>query len=382
MLVIVRYMPAETRENKSDLLWTMLRMHQAAGIDVTVLSLGREEVHPWEHLPKRAYDDSFLDLGVRFLLRPFPDLRLRYRERRLAHLVKTYHENHSRFDAVLAFNPSETGYLVAERVGRTLGIPFVIREGRSQWVRESGAIPQRLWQSLHNAALLLASSPFLARSMERRMNGVVRVECLHSAVSDDFFQQPRVDPPASTDLAGRFIYGAWTRWRAIKRLELLLKAFQEVASQDRDVRLIVAGSVENPNEIEALVRDLQITDAVEFLGRRTRSEIHALAHACHCCVISSDIETFGLPAIEAMAAGKPVVATRCGGPEYIISSDALGRLADKGNPSALAEAMIEVKNNYDSFDNEAIRRAAWNEFSQTSVTRQWRRVYEHVIPTM
>ena len=78
-----------------------------------------------------------------------------------------------------------------------------------------------------------------------------------------------------------------------------------------------------------------------------------------------------MPALEALAAGKPVVTTRCNGPEWLVRDDRFGRCVDRGSSTALAEAMLDVYDSRYEFDSNFIRSETWNNFSRTAVSRQW-----------
>jgi len=95
--------------------------------------------------------------------------------------------------------------------------------------------------------------------------------------------------------------------------------------------------------------------------------------------LPSDCETFGLPALESQAAGKPVVTTRCNGPEYVVNSEKLGRVVEKGNASGLAAAMADVYEKREQFNGEAIRDNAFRRFSRTRVSPQFSSLYRKVL---
>ena len=83
---------------------------------------------------------------------------------------------------------------------------------------------------------------------------------------------------------------------------------------------------------------------VHFLGHLTQQDVAALYNAADVSVVPSRIEPFGLVAIEALACGTPVVATKAGGlPDFV--NDNVGQLVEMDNYEALAKAIIEELNN-------------------------------------
>ncbi len=106
---------------------------------------------------------------------------------------------------------------------------------------------------------------------------------------------------------------AYGRLTYKKGFDLLLQAFGRVASEQPNLDLIIAGAGEQQDELETLASNLQIHDRITFFGRASSREIVALLNGCEFVIVPSRQETFGIVALEAIAAGKPVLATRVGG---------------------------------------------------------------------
>jgi glycosyltransferase involved in cell wall biosynthesis len=97
-------------------------------------------------------------------------------------------------------------------------------------------------------------------------------------------------------------------------------------------------------------------DYVKLAGGRPHNEIPIWMNACDVFVLPSLRESFGVVQIEAMACGKPVVATYNGGSEEIITSEDYGLLCESANPKALAEKILIAFDK--EWDGETIRRYA------------------------
>lgn len=80
----------------------------------------------------------------------------------------------------------------------------------------------------------------------------------------------------------------------------------------------------------------------EFHLRPPQDEIPRLYRRCDCWLVSSTIEGFGMPGIEAAACRCPVVSTRCGGPEDYVEDGVNGYLVDVGDAEAMGARLIEV----------------------------------------
>ena len=115
-------------------------------------------------------------------------------------------------------------------------------------------------------------------------------------------------------------------------------------------------------------------DRIEFLGIRDPEEVAALMQKSAVLVLPSRAESFGAVLVEALASGTPVIATRCGGPEDIVT-DKVGRLVASEDPEALANAIADVLSNLDSYRPEDLRAYAVSRFSLRSVTERIRAEY-------
>lgn len=103
-----------------------------------------------------------------------------------------------------------------------------------------------------------------------------------------------------------------------KGVDILLSAFAQVANMQPELNLLVAGDGEERQALEAYACALGIGDRVHFLGRATPQQIVQLLNGAQFVVLPSRSEPFGITAVEAMAAGKAVLATRVGGfPEVV-----------------------------------------------------------------
>ncbi len=105
-------------------------------------------------------------------------------------------------------------------------------------------------------------------------------------------------------------------------------------------RLVVIGGDGNSQydtELQRLSRELRIQDAVTFLGLVKQEELPRFYSAADVCVIPSYYESFGLVALESLACGTPVVATRVGIAESVLHQNGTGYLVSNNTPRRLAQ---------------------------------------------
>jgi glycosyltransferase involved in cell wall biosynthesis len=106
-----------------------------------------------------------------------------------------------------------------------------------------------------------------------------------------------------------------------KGFDLLLTAFSQLNGRTRATDLIIAGDGELRETLRQRVRELGLADRVHFFGQATPDQIVQLLNGSLFMVVPSRQEAFGVAALEAMAAGKPVLATRVGGlPEFVVGA--------------------------------------------------------------
>lgn len=144
------------------------------------------------------------------------------------------------------------------------------------------------------------------------------------------------------------------RIEPLKGADLLLHAAASLES-DEGVQVLVVGSdAEGSGELERLHQmsnELQLGDTVEFVGRVPQERLNLYYSAADVCVVPSFYESFGLAALESMACGTPVVATRVGGLSTIVEHGRTGYLKSWRCPEAFAQSVEIIMANDDLRDS-------------------------------
>ena len=154
---------------------------------------------------------------------------------------------------------------------------------------------------------------------------------------------------AKPQLPQRYIF-CLSRIDANKGHDLLLDAFDIVSKEITDVQLIIGGGSPKPKqtEIEVLAAMREIMDKkalnarVRITGYIPDESLAAYYQNAELFVLPSIFEPFGMTALEAMACGAPVVASKLGGIKDVISSGENGLLVDPSDPNEFAGAMIRL----------------------------------------
>jgi glycosyltransferase involved in cell wall biosynthesis len=140
--------------------------------------------------------------------------------------------------------------------------------------------------------------------------------------------------------AEHVVFGFVGRLVPIKDVPCLLEAFRQVIDRVPAARLMIVGDGPRRADLEQLADTLALTPYVRFTG--WQHDLCAVYGAMDVGVLSSRNEGTPVTVIEAMAAGKPVVATAVGGVQDVIQHDATGLVVPPADPAALAAAMIRL----------------------------------------
>ena len=127
-----------------------------------------------------------------------------------------------------------------------------------------------------------------------------------------------------------------------KGIDHVLKAVSRLKRQLPDVRYRIVGHGSDLQRLEGIARDLGIDDRVEFLGVVNDLELAEIYSSCDVFVLPSGQEGFGMVFIEAMAAGKPVIAARAGAIPEVVVDGQTGLLVGYGDDAALADAIARL----------------------------------------
>jgi glycosyltransferase involved in cell wall biosynthesis len=266
--------------------------------------------------------------------------------------------------------------VVACLLGRKYGVPVVITE-HSLWLPWMEQYPlvrrQAVWAA-NACAAHLAVSESLRQSIVRVTGHPEKVQVLPNAVDGAVFRPASEHPRKPGQIL--FVGAA----RHAKGVDLLLRALPEVRRQYPGARLVLAGDPfyasyrREAARLKQLARDLGIADSVAVVGGKTPAEVAKLMAESTVVVLPSRRETFGAVLIEALACGTPVVATRCGGPEEVVTP-AVGMLVPPEDPPALAAALVDVLEHPSRYAAAALREYALSHYGMPIVARQLADVY-------
>lgn len=132
------------------------------------------------------------------------------------------------------------------------------------------------------------------------------------------------------------------RLEPIKGVDILLDALAHIRGEGSDALAIIAGGNLEDSEgvrLQAMGSKLGLDGVARFVGSVEQRTLPYFYAAADVCVIPSFYESFGMVAIEAMACGRPVIASRAGGLQFTVQDETTGMLAPPGDSEALADAI-------------------------------------------
>lgn len=194
---------------------------------------------------------------------------------------------------------------------------------------------------LARADLFLACSQHEARELERLGMPKERIRVVPLWIETDEIRAMPPRPPERRFSRPLILFiGQLTRR---KGADLLLEAMPAVLRQYPEATLVVVSH--NPaglSALEARAQALGVAQALHFLGQVSEEEKIALLRACDVYVLPSRYEGFGLPLLEAMACGAPIVASDVPVVHEIVHDGENGLLVPCGDPTALASALLRL----------------------------------------
>ncbi len=155
-----------------------------------------------------------------------------------------------------------------------------------------------------------------------------------------------------------------------KGIEFLIESFARLPRDSSSVELVIAGtgSEDYIHRLSDMVSRLQLRDKVRFVGHVPEDQKWHLLASCVGLVLPSIYEPFGIVLLEAMAQGKPVIATRPGGPEDIIEEGITGFLVRYGDVESLSSKMLtlltDVSHDMGRRGRERAKRYLWDRVAE------------------
>lgn len=294
--------------------------------------------------------------------------QLRYLKQTIKYIKKTILRE-TRIDLIHSHLTYPAGVL-GVRLQETEGIPCVITE--HSFIRKY--FRSRIHKSLVTGALrkckaVIPVSKALGEDIRKCTSN--RIVVIPNVVDFDKFTVARKQ---RTDEISLGILGGYND--NTKGLDILIRAISLIGKPEYKVH--VGGDGKILGEMKNLAKDSGVENNFIFHGTIDPDKLQEFYGMLDILVLPSRYETFGLVLAEAMCCGIPVIATRCGGPEEIVTPET-GILVAKEDPDALASAIKKLSVTLENYDSLAIKNYACGKYGRGTFLKSLNEVYHSVI---
>ncbi len=265
----------------------------------------------------------------------------------------------------------------ATRLGREHGIPVVLTEHSGPFAMHTRTPYQRakVRETLRGLDAAIAVGPTLQGELKALCSDL-DVTVIGNVINSRFF----VPCAASREMRA----GPTVRFLSVallsegKGLAYLVRATSILLQQGLgSFEIVIGGDGPDRPRLEKMAWSMGIAQHFRFLGMLSPSEVRDWMQHADVFVLPSLHESFGVVLGEAMACGLPVISTRCGGPQFVVTPDT-GILVDVADAEALAGAMAGFMTGEHRFDPKLIRQTVVRRFGEEAFLRNTAAVYERV----
>lgn len=266
------------------------------------------------------------------------------------------------------------GGWAAAKMAKKHQIPFIITEHSSAFLRGLIKDHQKPYikETYDTAEKVIVVGPGLQKEL-KNYTAEEKIELIPNIVDTSKFK-----PSKMAENNDKFRFFSLAFLNKNKGFDVLLRAFEQAFKGNEKVELVIGGDGAERSALEQLTRDLGLEKQVTFSGELSREKAAAEMQRCNAFVLASRFETFGIVYIEALACGKPIIATRCGGPDMIVNEQN-GLLVDVDDIGALSESMKTMLKNYSAYSPEAIAQDCQNRFSKQPVIKKIINAYQQAL---
>lgn len=289
-------------------------------------------------------------------------------------LYKQYRKEFGTPDIIHAHSILNAGILAWE-IYQKHKIPYVITEHSTLFTRET--IPLNILRISKNpcnhSSENIAVSQIFAEKLNTKLDLSRKWITIPNIVNQAFYKHTKENRKKQF-----FSFINVALMNNKKGQENILLALKKIEKTEPNISLILVGDGENYNDLFNLSKKLEIDQKVRFTGLLPRENVLKEMAEADAFILASRHETFGVVVIEALALGKPVIVTKCGGPESIVTEQD-GIIVPVDNIDELASAMLYMIHNYKSFDSEKIRNSCIAHYSEEAVTNKLKKVYSKIL---
>jgi glycosyltransferase involved in cell wall biosynthesis len=255
-------------------------------------------------------------------------------------------------------------------------IPLVITEHYTGFVRKILTFSERILAKIimRNAKIILPVSSYLKKHLEPYAPKT-RFEVVPNIVDSSMFKSTNAVIKDKDEQKLMLTVG---RLDPAKGTSYLLEALNLLKMTRKDFFLNIIGDGSIRKNLEQKTKSLELDNFVQFHGIKPKSQVAEFMSLCDFFVLPSLFETFGCVLIEAMACGKPVLATNIGGPDEIVTPQT-GILVESADAEALRDGINYMLDNYHKYSATDISRYADESYSLEYIGQKLNQIYNDIL---
>ncbi len=260
-------------------------------------------------------------------------------------------------------------------LSRKLNVPLVMTEHSTLYTGKETSIKSSIKRRvgrlvLNSADIILPVSKQLDRELIYRGFNSNKSKVVHNVVSSLFFETPtkRITDHVS------FIHVSSLNEEQ-KNISGMIEAFEEFQGHNIPFHWTLVGNYNIMTTKNRLENSILNESNYSLVGPLSQESLAELLSHQDVFVLFSNYESFSVVVAEAMAAGLPVITSRCGGITEEIDDD-IGIQIEKGNISSLTKALVDMSQHHSEYDKNYIRGYAESRYSTKAVGEELRLIYQ------
>lgn len=360
--------------NEKDPLWGNYFIKQAEELneyaDVSMLYVNRVGIREFSNLRKEKITDGYYDKKYSFNF--YKETILNYKSLSMDYSFKKYaHAAYKAYKKLILFTGKPDIILVesvlpagiaAKYISEKENIPYIVH-AHSESVMANPIYKKYIDDIIKDANGYMAVNKVMADIIKRRG----RKDCI---VVPNFIDCKKFNVPRKRKNKD-FVLISISNFYKVKALEVLLKAMDIILKdkKNKNIKLNIVGTGEYKDYYQSLSHSLELDNNVKFLGYIDNNKLPEIIADSDVLCVSSSMETFCIPIVEALSSGKPVISTNCNGPREIINKSN-GIIVPIRDVNEYAKAILKIKDNYKKYDSKKIKENALKKYDKEVVCKK------------
>ncbi|KKG15983.1 hypothetical protein EO98_04575 [Methanosarcina sp. 2.H.T.1A.6] len=229
--------------------------------------------------------------------------------------------------------------------------------------------------AIRKADRLIAVSPAIKNIVEKKGANPSKISVIPNGIN--ISEHENIKKLRNLNHPSLFFIGRLVKQKGV---DILIKSLPIIQESIQNIHLYIAGSGPQYKKLNILIEKLNLQNNVTFLGYIKGEEKISYYESIDICVIPSSFESFSFTTLEAMASGKPVVASNVGGIPYLVDDGDTGFLFEFGDYCELAKKIIELLENKKlSEEMGKLAKKKAERFSWSSITDETVKLYEKTL---